>query len=100
MDFSPLKAVVAGGMALQDAVAQRWEKLTGKPLIEGYGLSETSPVLCCNPLDNTHRLGFIGLPMPDTEIAILDDDGNELPTGERGELCARGPQVMKGYWRS
>lgn len=98
LDFSYLKGAVGGGMAVQDAVAKRWEEVTGKPLVEGYGLSETSPVLCCNPLDGKHRLGTIGLPMPNTEVAIFDDDGNQLPQGETGEICARGPQVMTGYW--
>ena len=98
LDFSNLKGAVGGGMAVQDVVAKKWEKVTGKPLVEGYGLSETSPVLCCNPLDGTHRLGTIGLPVPSTEVAIFDDAGNQLPQGERGEICARGPQVMKGYW--
>jgi long-chain acyl-CoA synthetase len=87
-------------MAVQDAVAKRWEKVTGKPLVEGYGLSETSPVLCCNPLDGSHKLGTIGLPMPNTEVAIFDEAGNEVPVGEVGEICARGPQVMSGYWTS
>jgi long-chain acyl-CoA synthetase len=99
LDFSHLKGAVGGGMAVQDIVAQRWEEVTGKPLVEGYGLSETSPVLCCNPLDGTHRRGTIGIPMPSTEVAIFDDDGKQLAQGERGEICARGPQVMSGYWR-
>jgi long-chain acyl-CoA synthetase len=94
-----LKGAVGGGMAVQDVVAKKWEKVTGKPLVEGYGLSETSPVLCCNPLDGTHRLGTIGLPMPSTEVAIFDDNGNKVPQGESGEICARGPQVMTGYWQ-
>lgn len=98
LDFSRLAGAVGGGMAVQDAVAQRWEEVTGKPLIQGYGLSETSPVLCCNPLDGTHRMGTIGLPVPSTEVAIFDDDGNQLTQGETGEICARGPQVMRGYW--
>ncbi|MBL7833967.1 MAG: AMP-binding protein [Cyclobacteriaceae bacterium] len=98
LDFTHLKGAVGGGMAVQDIVAKKWEQVTGKPLVEGYGLSETSPVLCCNPLDGTHHLGAIGLPMPSTEVAIFDDAGNQLPQGERGEICARGPQVMKGYW--
>jgi long-chain acyl-CoA synthetase len=98
LDFSQLKGAVGGGMAVQDVVAKRWEEVTGKPLVEGYGLSETSPVLCCNPLDGTHRLGTIGLPMPSTEVAIFDEQGNKLPQGETGEICARGPQVMSGYW--
>lgn len=98
LDFAALKGAVGGGMAVQDIVAKRWEEVTGKPLVEGYGLSETSPVLCCNPLDGQHRLGTIGLPMPSTEVAIFDDNGNQLPQGETGEICARGPQVMSGYW--
>lgn len=98
LDFSHLKGAVGGGMAVQDVVAQRWSEVTGKPLVEGYGLSETSPVLCCNPLDGKHRLGTIGIPMPNTEVAIFDDDGNQLAQGEVGEICARGPQVMSGYW--
>lgn len=99
VDFSSLKGSIAGGMALQDVVARKWEQVTGKPLVEGYGLSETSPVLCCNPLDGRQRLGTIGLPMPSTEVAIFDDDGNKLETGQVGEICARGPQVMSGYWQ-
>ena len=98
LDFTHLHGAVGGGMAVQDAVARKWEQVTGKPLVEGYGLSETSPVLCCNPLDGTHKMGTIGLPMPDTEVAIFDDLGNKLPQGEVGEICARGPQVMNGYW--
>jgi long-chain acyl-CoA synthetase len=74
-------------------------QVTGKPLVEGYGLSETSPVLCCNPLDGTHKKGTIGLPMPNTEVAIFDESGQQLPQGETGEICARGPQVMSGYWK-
>ena len=99
LDFSYLKGAIGGGMAVQDAVARRWQEVTGKPLLEGYGLSETSPVLCCNPLDGKHQSGSIGVPMPSTEVAIFDDNGNQLPQGETGEICARGPQVMSGYWR-
>jgi long-chain acyl-CoA synthetase len=99
LDFSFLKGAVGGGMAVQDVVAKKWQQVTGKPLVEGYGLSETSPVLCCNPLDGTHQMGTIGLPMPSTEVAIFDDEGNQLPQGEIGEICARGPQVMPGYWQ-
>jgi long-chain acyl-CoA synthetase len=99
LDFSSLKGAVGGGMAVQDAVAKRWQEVTGKALVEGYGLSETSPVLCCNPLDGKHRLGTIGLPMPSTEVAIFDDHGNQVAQGETGEICAKGPQVMCGYWR-
>ena len=98
LDFSYLKGAVGGGMAVQDVVAKKWEQVTGKPLVEGYGLSETSPVLCCNPLDGRHKLGTIGIPMPSTKVAIFDDNGNQLPQGETGEICAQGPQVMSGYW--
>ncbi len=99
LDFSHLKGAVGGGMAVQDAVAAKWQEVTGSPLVEGYGLSETSPVLCCNPLDGTQKRGTIGLPMPSTEVAIFDEDGNQLKQGETGEICARGPQVMRGYWQ-
>ena len=99
IDFSALKGAVAGAMAVQDAVARRWKEVTGSTLVEGYGLSETSPVLCCNPLDGTQRSGTIGIPMPSTEVAIFDDNGNQLAQGEAGEICARGPQVMRGYWQ-
>lgn len=99
LDFSHLKAAIGGGMAVQDAVAKRWEEVTGVPLLEGYGLSETSPVLCCNPIVGPHKMGTIGLPMPGTEVAIFDENGNQLPQGETGEICARGPQVMSGYWK-
>jgi len=99
LDFSHLHGAVAGGMAVQDVVAKRWKEVTGTPLVEGYGLSETSPVLCCNPLDGRHRLGYIGLPMPSTEVACFDDNGNRLGLGEEGEICALGPQVMSGYWQ-
>ena len=99
LDFSHLKGAIGGGMAVQDAVARRWKEVTGKPLLEGYGLSETSPVLCCNPLDGRYKMGTIGVPMPSTEVAIFDDNGNQLPQGEAGEICARGPQVMSGYWK-
>jgi long-chain acyl-CoA synthetase len=97
IDFSHSKLNVAGGMALQQAVGQRWLELTGKSILEGYGLSETSPVLCCNvPSQNVP--GSIGQPFPGTDIAILDPDGQRVPLGERGEICARGPQVMRGYF--
>ncbi|QSE96229.1 AMP-binding protein [Fulvivirga lutea] len=97
IDFSALKATIGGGMAVQDFVAEKWQKVTGTPLCEGYGLSETSPVLSCNPLDGTHKRGTIGLPTPSTDMAIFDENGNQLPQGEIGEICARGPQVMSGY---
>ncbi|MGF1532357.1 MAG: AMP-binding protein [Bernardetiaceae bacterium] len=99
VDFSHLKLAVGGGMAVQKAVAERWQEATGCPLVEGYGLTEASPVLCCNPVDGTERIGTIGLPMPSTEIMIADDDGNPVAQGERGELWGRGPQVMRGYWK-
>jgi long-chain acyl-CoA synthetase len=98
LDFSHLKGAVGGAMAVQDVVAKRWREVTGSNILEGYGLSETSPVLCCNPLDGKHRQGTVGIPMPSTEVSIFDEQGNELPQGEPGEICARGPQVMKGYW--
>ena len=99
LDFSRLELAVAGGMALQRAVAERWKAATGKPLIEGYGLTETSPIAACNPLTGEDFNGTIGLPMPSTDIAIRDREGRELPLGEPGELCIRGPQVMSGYWK-
>jgi long-chain acyl-CoA synthetase len=99
IDFSYLHGAVAGAMAVQDAVANRWHEITGTAIVEGYGLSETSPVLCCNPLDGKQKRGTIGLPMPSTEVAIFDDDGNQLSDGQTGEICARGPQVMRGYWQ-
>ena len=99
IDWSMLKCAIGGGMAVQKPVADAWMKATGRPIIEGYGLSETSPVLTCNRGDITEWTGTIGLPLPSTEISIRDDDGHELPLGEAGEICARGPQVMSGYWR-
>jgi long-chain acyl-CoA synthetase len=99
LDWSQLKCAIGGGMAVQKTVADAWFKATGKPIIEGYGLSETAPVLTCNRGDITEWTGTIGLPVPSTEISIRDDDGHEVPLGEHGEICARGPQVMAGYWR-
>lgn len=98
LNFSGLKFAFGGGMAVQRAVAEKWQKVTGAPLSEGYGLTETSPVLTANPLNGDGRVGYIGLPIPSTEIVMVDDDGNEVPHGTPGELCAKGPQVMKGYW--
>ena len=98
IDFSGLKVSNGGGMAVQRAVAERWVKVTGCPIAEGYGLSETSPAATCNPADVDHYTGTIGLPFPSTEIAILDDDGNPVPLGQPGEIAIRGPQVMAGYW--
>ena len=99
LDWSMLKSAVAGGMAVQKSVAEAWMKATGHPIVEGYGLSETSPVLTCNRGDITEWTGTIGLPVPSTDISIRDDEGHELPIGEQGEICARGPQIMAGYWR-
>jgi long-chain acyl-CoA synthetase len=98
IDFSKLKTSFGGGMATQKAVAEAWLKTTGCPLSEGYGLSETSPTLTCNPADVDRFSGSIGLPVPSTYISIRDDDGNEVPLGQPGEICAKGPQVMSGYW--
>jgi long-chain acyl-CoA synthetase len=98
LDFSKLKISNGGGMATQKAVAEKWLKITGCTLSEGYGLSETSPTLTCNRADIEQFSGTIGLPVPSTYLSIRDDDGNELPLGEAGEICAKGPQVMAGYW--
>ncbi len=98
IDFSPLKVSVAGAMALQRSVCERWRKETKSLLIEGYGLTEASPVVCCNPIDGTDRVGTIGLPLPSTNIKLVDDVGVEVPMGQDGELCVYGPQVMQGYW--
>ena len=99
IDWSMLKCTIGGGMAVQKPVADAWVKATGRPIIEGYGLSETSPVLTCNRGDISEWTGTIGLPLPSTEISIRDDTGREVPIGEQGEICARGPQVMAGYWQ-
>ena len=99
LDFSRLKVCLGGGMSVHPSVAERWQKVTGKTLVEAYGLTETSPAVTVNPLNLAEYNGSIGLPLPSTEIAIRDDDGNDLPLGEAGELCVRGPQVMQGYWR-
>lgn len=97
IDFSSLKLAVAGGMALQPAVAERWRAVTGKPMVEGYGLTEASPVVACNPREAT-RLGSIGVPLPSTDVMFLHDGRMERLPGITGELCVRGPQVMRGYW--
>lgn len=99
MDFSHLHTTVSGGMALQLDTAERWENLTGCRICEGYGMTETSPVVTINPLEKI-KLGTIGLPVPSCELQIIDDNDNPLPIGEVGELCVKGPQVMKGYWQS
>ncbi|RFP11172.1 MULTISPECIES: long-chain fatty acid--CoA ligase [unclassified Duganella] len=98
LDFSSYSICNGGGMAVQQAVADRWLKLTGTPIIEGYGMSETSPVATANRVDIKEFTGTIGLPIPSTDVCILDDDGNALPLGSTGEIAIRGPQVMAGYW--
>ncbi|GGI96079.1 long-chain fatty acid--CoA ligase [Halopseudomonas pertucinogena] len=98
LDFSGMKLTLSGGMALQQATAERWQKVTGCEVSEGYGMTETSPVVSVNPA-NAAQLGTIGIPVPSTLCKVVDDDGNELGIGERGELCVKGPQVMKGYWQ-
>jgi long-chain acyl-CoA synthetase len=98
LDFSHLKLALGGGMAVQRAVAEQWKKVTGRPIVEAYGLTETSPAACINPLDIKDYNGSIGLPIPSTDLSIRDDDGKELGVGEVGELCFKGPQVMRGYW--
>ena len=98
VDWSHLKGAIGGGMAVQDFVARKWKETTGSDLVEGYGLSETSPVASCNPLDGTHKMGTIGLPLPSTQLAIFTDEGQQLAQGEIGEICIKGPQVMSGYW--
>lgn len=98
IDFSKVKISVAGAMALQKAVSEKWKQLTGNPVVEGYGLTEASPVVSCNPIDGTDQVGTIGLPLPNTDVKLIDDDGKEVKAGEPGELCCRGPQVMQGYW--
>jgi long-chain acyl-CoA synthetase len=99
LNFSSLKVALGGGMAVQKAVAEKWKQVTGKPLIEAYGLTETSPAVTMNPLDIPEFNGSIGLPISSTEVAIRDDNDADLPLGERGELCILGPQVMKGYYQ-
>jgi len=97
LDFGKLHLTLGGGMAVQEAVAKEWQQVTGKPLLEAYGLTETSPAVCMNPLDLKEYNGTIGLPISSTLVAIRDDEGNDLPIGEAGELCVKGPQVMRGY---
>lgn len=99
LDFSKLKVTLGGGMAVQKAVAEKWKAITNVPLIEAYGLTETSPAACINPMNLKDYNGFIGLPIPSTEVSILDDEGKEVAHGQSGEICIRGPQVMKGYWQ-
>ena len=99
LDFSSLKLTNSGGTALVKATAERWEQLTGCRITEGYGLTETSPVACTNPYGDQSRIGTVGLPVPGTTLKVINDDGVEQPLGERGELCIKGPQIMKGYWQ-
>lgn len=98
LDFSCLRISLGGGMAVQQAVAEKWAEVTGKALVEAYGLTETSPAVCINPLDLPAFNHSIGLPISSTDVVVRDDEGNDLPAGQSGELCVRGPQVMKGYW--
>lgn len=98
LDLTSLRSTSAGGMQLTPEVARRWRELTGITIAEGYGMSETSPVVTANPPGNV-QIGTVGMPLPDTEIKVIDAQGNNLPSGERGELCVRGPQVMQGYWQ-
>lgn len=99
LDFSALKVTNSGGTALVKATAERWESLTGCRIVEGHGLTETSPVASTNPYGQQARLGTVGIPVPGTAFKVIDDEGHEMPFGERGELCIKGPQVMKGYWQ-
>ena len=98
LDFSSLRLTNSGGTALVKATAERWQALTGCSIVEGYGLTETSPVATSNPYGEASRLGTVGMPVPGTTARVIDDQGNELPLGERGELCLKGPQIMLGYW--
>jgi long-chain acyl-CoA synthetase len=99
LDFSHLKLALGGGMAVQKAVAERWKQVTGTTLIEGYGLTETAPSATANPLNSTEYTGAIGVPMSSTEVELRDDNDRAVPLGQPGEICIRGPQVMKGYWQ-
>jgi long-chain acyl-CoA synthetase len=99
LDFSHLKLALGGGMAVQKSVAERWKQITGTPLIEGYGLTETAPSATANPLNLTEYTGAIGVPMSSTDVVLRDDSGRAVPIGQPGEICIRGPQVMKGYWQ-
>ncbi len=99
LDFSSLRLTVGGGAPMWRTVADRWRTLTGVPILAGYGLTEAAPAICVNPVDIEDFTGSIGLPLPSTEVQVRDEEGREVPSGARGELCARGPQVMRGYWR-
>ncbi len=98
VDFGSLRAGLGGGMAVQRDIAERWHEVTGVPICQGYGLTETSPIVSCNPLDASEFNGSVGVPLPSTDVAILDDAGATLGPGETGEICVNGPQVMAGYW--
>jgi long-chain acyl-CoA synthetase len=100
LDFSALQLTVGGGMAVQEAVARKWQDVTGNSVLQAYGLTETSPAAIANPLTSVDFNGSIGLPMPSTEVRICDDDGKDVEPGAAGEICIRGPQVMEGYWRN
>ncbi len=100
IDFSRLKLSIGGGMAVLRPVAEKWRELTDELLMEGYGLTECSPVVCIHPFDGEDRIGTIGVPLPSTDVIICDDQGNQLPPNTEGELCVKGPQVMKGYWNN
>ena len=99
VDWSHLKISIGGGMAVLSSTAKTWLEKTGCPIVEGYGLSETSPSASCNPVDSAAYSGNIGVPMPNTEMKLIDDDGNEVPLGTPGEIAIKGPQVMAGYWQ-
>jgi Acyl-CoA synthetases (AMP-forming)/AMP-acid ligases II len=98
IDFSNLKITLGGGMSVQPAVAAQWKQITGCTLVEAFGLTETSPAACINPLDLKEYNGSIGLPIPSTYCKLIDDEGNDIVGGDPGELCIKGPQVMQGYW--
>jgi long-chain acyl-CoA synthetase len=100
VDLSNYKVAIGGGAAVIKATSEKWKELTGKHIKEGYGLSETSPILCVNPMSVTEFTETCGLPVPSTDIKLIDDSGNEVPEGEAGEICAKGPQVMRGYWNN
>jgi long-chain acyl-CoA synthetase len=100
LDFSSLRLTIGGGMAVQEAIAKRWKQVTGKPIVQAYGLTETSPGAIVNPLHTEEFTGSIGLPLPSTDVRICDDAGRDVPLGQPGEICIRGPQVMEGYWKA
>jgi long-chain acyl-CoA synthetase len=99
LDFSSLRLTIGGGMAVQEAVSKRWKQVTGRHIIQGYGLTETSPSAIVVPIDTEEFDGSTGLPISSTQVRICDDDGNDVPRGQSGEICIKGPQVMEGYWQ-